>query len=240
MLLLDLIQELDCAAMTKTLKPLRKPLDDILVPFKQAEVIATELRCVIPPEALDFLVLAWHQDHLLYPSDSKPARYPHHERDFWLACAEGLLGSEFATLKARVFDKLDPLVRASSLVERVNSLLRPYLNSCKGQITQETLNLIMFYPNHRRYKSGKRQGKAPLELLTGKPLEAPWWELLRRQVNPKQGGTDPDTLPSKPPLQRMTHNEWGTDQHGIASDQAILDPTGASASDCRQQDSKAA
>ena len=98
----------------------------------------------------------------------------------------------------------------------------------------------MFYPNHRRYKSGKRQGKAPLELLTGKPLEAPWWELLRRQVNPKQGGTDPDTLPSKPPLQRMTHNEWGTDQHGSASDQAILDPTGASASDCRQQDAKAA
>jgi len=27
----------------------------------------------------------------------------------------------------------------------------------------------MFYHNHRRYKSGKRQGKAPLELLTGKP-----------------------------------------------------------------------
>ena len=65
----------------------------------------------------------------------------------------------------------------------VNSLLRPYLNSCKGHITQETLNLIMFYHNHRRYKSGKRQGKAPIELLTGKPLEAPWWELLRQQIN---------------------------------------------------------
>jgi hypothetical protein len=36
----------------------------------------------------------------------------------------------------------------------------------------------MFYHNHRRYKSGKRQGKAPLELLTGEPLETPWWELL--------------------------------------------------------------
>jgi len=29
--------------------------------------------------------------------------------------------------------------------------------------------LIMFYHNHHRYKSGKRQGKAPMELLTGKP-----------------------------------------------------------------------
>ena len=77
-----------------------------------------------------------------------------------------------------MFDQLDSIVRASSLVEMVNSLIRPYLRSCKGQITQETLNLIMFYHNHRRYKSGKRQGKAPIELLPGKPLEAPWWELL--------------------------------------------------------------
>jgi hypothetical protein len=238
--LLDMIQELDCAAMTKTIKPIRKHIDDILVPFKQAEAIATELRLVVPDDALDLLVLAWHHDHLIYQSDSKPTRYHQHERDFWLACAEGLLGSEFATHKALVFDKLDTIVRASSLVEMVNSLIRPYLNSCKGQITQETLNLIMFYHNHRRYKSGKRQGKAPLELLTGKPLEAPWWELLRRQVNTEQGATDPGTLPSKPPLQLVTNNEWGTDQQAIASDQAILDPTGASENDCRQKRSKAA
>ena len=112
--LLDMIQELDCAAISKTLKPLRKHVDDILVPFKQAEVIATELRLVVPHDALDFLVLAWHHDHLIYQSGSKPPRYHQQERDFWLACAEGLLGSEFDTLKALVFDKLDTIVRASS------------------------------------------------------------------------------------------------------------------------------
>ncbi len=114
-------------------------------------------------------MLAWHHDHLVYQSRSKPKRYHHKERDFWLACAEGLVGDEFDTLKALVFDKLDSIVRASSLVEIVNSLIRPYLSSCKGQITHETLNLIMFYHNHRRDKSGKRQGKAPIELLTGEP-----------------------------------------------------------------------
>ena len=159
---------------------------------------------------------------------------------FWLACAEGLLGDEFDTLKALVFDKLDSIVRASSLVEMVNSLIRPYLNSCKGQITQETLNLIMFYHNHRRYKSGKRQGKAPIELLTGKPLEAPWWELLRQQVNTEQGVTDPGTLPSRPPLQLVVNNDGGTDQQAMASGQAIVDPTGASEHDRRQKDSQAA
>ena len=157
-----------------------------------------------------------------------------------MACAEGLLGDEFDTLKALVFDKLDSIVRASSLVEMVNSLIRPYLNSCKGQITQETLNLIMFYHNHRRYKSGKRQGKAPIELLTGKPLEAPWWELLRQQVNPEQGVTDHGTLPSSPPLQLVVNNDGCTDRQAIALGQAIVEPTGASENNRRQKDAKAA
>src|SRR2546429_8263001 len=92
--------------------------------------------------------------------------------------AEGLLDDQFVSHKALVFEKLDAVVKASSLVEMVNSLLRPYLNSSKGQITQETLNLIMFYHNHRRYKGGKRQGKAPIELLTGETLQGDWLDLL--------------------------------------------------------------
>jgi hypothetical protein len=168
-----MIAELDCAAVTTTLKPIRTHLDDIVVPFAQAEAIDAELRAIVPHEAFEFLVLAWHHEHLVYHSQAKPKRAHQRERAFWLACAEGLVGDEFDTLKALVFDKLDSIVRASSLVEMVNALIRPYLNSCKGQITQATLNLIMFYHNHRRYKSGKRQGKAPIELLTGKPLEAP-------------------------------------------------------------------
>src|SRR5216117_2687241 len=88
-------------------------------------------------------------------------------------------------------------VRASSLVEMVNSLIRPYLNSCKGQITQETLNLIMFYHNHRRYKSGKRQGKAPLELLTGEALDADWVALL---IQHTQAASQGPSLTSRAPL----------------------------------------
>ena len=157
-----------------------------------------------------------------------------------MACAEGLLGDEFDRLKTLVFDKLDTIVRASSLVEMVNALIRPYLNSCKGQITQATLNLIMFYHNHRRYKSGKRQGKAPMELLTGKPLEAPWWELLGQRINTEQGVTDPDTVLARPSFQLVVNNDEGTDQQATASDQAILDPPGATENDRRHKDSEAA
>ena len=44
------------------------------------------------------------------------------------------------------------------------------------------LNLIMFYHNHHRYKSGKRKGKAPIELLTGQALQSDWVDLLLHQV----------------------------------------------------------
>ena len=239
-LLLDMIQELDCVALTCTLKPIRKHIDDILVPFKQAEHIDAELRVVVPHDALDFLVLAWHHDHFAYQSGSKHKRYLQRERDFWLSCAEGLLDHEFDRLTMLVFDKLDTIVRASSLVEMVNSLIRPYLNSCKGQITQETLNLIMFYHNHRRYKSGKRAGKAPIELLTGRPLEAPWWELLLQQVQSEEDATDNGTLPAKPPLQLIVNDDWHTERQALDPDLAVLEHTGASDNDSQQADTKAA
>ena len=139
-----------------------------------------------------------------------------------------------------MFDKLDSIVRASSLVEMVNALLRPSLRSCKGHITQETLNLIMFYHNHRRYKSGKRQGKAPMELLTGKPLEAPWWELLYQQIHTERGVTPPGTGLSRLPLQLVINNDRCTDQQAIASGQTIVDPIDARENDRRHKDSEAA
>jgi hypothetical protein len=238
-LLFDMIDALDGAAITQTLKPIRKHLDDILVPFKQLEAIASELRLLVPPEALDFLVLAWHHDHVSSPSGSKRKHYHQREREFYLACAEGLLGDAFDPFKALVFDKLDSIVRASSLVEMVNSLIRPYLRSCKGQITQEALNLIMFYHNHRRYKSGKRQGKAPIELLSGKPLKAPWWELLLQQLNTEHDVTSGVVL-SRPPLHLVVNNDGQADQQQMAPGQAIGDPTGASENSRRQEDSEAA
>jgi hypothetical protein len=95
--------------------------------------------------------------------------------------------------------------------------------SCKGQVTQATLNLIMFYHNHRRYKSGKRQGKAPIELLTGKPLDAPWWELLRRQLTMQPGLAAPQTGPARTRLHLVSDSHEGIDQQTLAADQTRLD-----------------
>jgi hypothetical protein len=199
-----------------------------LVPFQQAEAIQAQLLEVVPQHALDGLVLAWHHDHLNSLSHAKQKRYHQKEREAWLAFAEGLLSDECEPLTALVFEKLDSIVRASALVEMVNSFIRPYLHSCKGHLTQEALNLMMFYHNHRRYNSGKRKGKAPIELLTGHPLEAEWVELLSQQVHREQDAKDDGALPSQPPLQLMVHNDARTDQSATPPSQAILDCTAAS------------
>jgi hypothetical protein len=92
--------------------------------------------------------------------------------------AESLLAENSQTVLTQVFEAFDDMNRTSSLIEMVNSLIRPYLNACKGQITQEHLNLIMFYHNHHHYKSGKRKGNAPIEILNGTALHKHWLELL--------------------------------------------------------------
>jgi hypothetical protein len=97
-----------------------------------------------------------------------------------------LIGEEFEKIKETVFDELDNIIQASSAIENINSILRPYLDSSKNQISQEFLNIFMFYHNHRRYKAGKRKGKTPMEIFTGKKQEKDWIELLLDTVEKKK------------------------------------------------------
>ena len=176
--ILSMMEDIKDDKLPKFLKSIGSHLDDILVPFEQVESIHAELLERVPQPTLDALVLAWQHDHLSNQSNGKTKHYHQQESCYWLDFSEGLLGEQFDEFKELVFEKLDSIVKASSLVEMVNSIIRPYLNSSKGQMTQETLNLIMFYHNHRPYKGGRRQGKAPIELLTGEALQGDWVDRL--------------------------------------------------------------
>jgi len=73
----------------------------------------------------------------------------------------------------------DRVVRASSLVENLNSRLRAYF-FLRRQLGNDYLTLLQFFLNHRRYlrsEDPSRVGKSPAELLTGQP-HAHWLELL--------------------------------------------------------------
>jgi hypothetical protein len=86
---------------------------------------------------------------------------------------------QWIQLKESIFKTLDiACSQASSAVENANSFIRPFLDQARGQIEQHTLNLILFYYNHRRFTRGKRKGFAPIELLTGRKLDKNWHELI--------------------------------------------------------------
>jgi hypothetical protein len=71
------------------------------------------------------------------------------------------------------------VIRASSLVENLNSRLRNYF-FLRRQLGADYLVLLQYFLNHRRYlrsEQARRVGKSPTELLTGEP-HPHWLELL--------------------------------------------------------------
>jgi hypothetical protein len=203
--LFHLLKEMEDAALDKILQPLQAHLDDIIVPYQQAEIMYAQLLAQVPQHILEALILAWHHDHLSHQSQGQQKHYHHFERQQWLDVADGLLEQDIEPIQTLVFDQLDSIIRASSLVEMVNGLIRPYLHSCKGHVTQEMLNLIMFYHNHHRYKSGKRKGKAPIELLTGQALQSDWVDLLLSQVAAGHQVACGASAPSRASLELLPH-----------------------------------
>jgi hypothetical protein len=222
LVILSLMEDIEDEKLPKLLKPIRSHMDDILVPFRQVERIHTELLELMPEQIVNALVLAWHHDHLSYQSHGKKKHDHRRESHFCLDFSEGLLDEKVEELQGLVFEKLDSIVKASSLVEMVNSLIRPYLNSCKGQMTQETLNLIMFYHNHHRYKGGRRQGKAPIELLTGEALQSDWVDLL---IQHKREADANANRASSPVLEIVPSHQGQTAPSEISPDQAVCDPS---------------
>jgi hypothetical protein len=94
-----------------------------------------------------------------------------------VVCAK--LAEDWAKAYARVGAVLGRVVRASSAVECVNSVLRMQ-QARHRSLGQEMLDLKRLYWNCRAFRSGKRRGKCPYQLL-GIPLPTnDFWELLQR------------------------------------------------------------
>ena len=95
------------------------------------------------------------------------------------AALRATLRGRYHGVCAEVQDLSDRIVRASSLVENLNSRLRSYF-FLRRQLGKDYLTLLQFFLNHRRYlrsEDPSRVGKSPAELLTGEP-HAHWLELL--------------------------------------------------------------
>jgi len=184
---LDLIETLGKSSLTAPVNKVRRTLPNLFHYFDVAiEVVEKLEKQGIDKDVLCALCLAWqwNKGRIKAKKANRVQLCTGNERD----CLEftiGHLQEDYEDVKEQVYGELDKIVQSSALVECINSIIRPYLDSSKNHITQETLNLIMFYHNHRRYRAGKRQGKTPMEILNGKEQEKDWIELLFEIVEQK-------------------------------------------------------
>jgi hypothetical protein len=89
------------------------------------------------------------------------------------------LGSRFYPVRMAVAEVAEDTVRASSVIENLNSRLRTYF-LLRRHLGPDYLALLQFFLNHRRFVRStrpNRAGKSPAELLTGQP-HSHWLEML--------------------------------------------------------------
>jgi hypothetical protein len=90
---------------------------------------------------------------------------------------------EWQSAYEHVDEVLRQVVRASSAVECVNSVVRMH-QARHRHVSQDMLDLKRLYWNCRAFRHGKRRGGCPYELLGLKLPTADWWTLL--QMDPKE------------------------------------------------------
>lgn len=89
------------------------------------------------------------------------------------------LKMKFYPIETAVGEVLDSIVRASSLIENLNSRLRNYF-TLRRHLGNDYLEILRFFLNHRRFMRSEyeaRVGKSPAELLTGE-MHKHWLEML--------------------------------------------------------------
>jgi hypothetical protein len=178
---LDLIKELNHNKISEAANKSRRTLPDLLHYFDVAKTIIDECKKDLPisEACLQAYCLAWQWTKAARKAKT-PARknIAKENAQFYGDLADALHDHEDVDMQQEVFGRLDRIVQSSAMVECVNSIIRPYLNVCKNHVSQELLNLIMFYHNHRRYVDGVRKGKTPMEILTGREQSQDWISLL--------------------------------------------------------------
>jgi hypothetical protein len=118
---------------------------------------------------------------------------PVKENCYWERAAKlyHKMGARFYDLQEAIQGLIGDTVRASSIVENINSRLRNYF-FLRKTLGNGYLELLQFFLNHRRFMRSarpERVGKSPKELLTGESHDH-WLELLGYRMFKKSRGMD--------------------------------------------------
>jgi hypothetical protein len=185
---IDLMRLLPITGLNKTLNQIQKILPNLFNFLETAqkgfEIMANKIDSV----QLIFWAQAWQNSKIAckikhdYPKRSLFFLKMQQDIDFIRNDFKGS-ENEFDALAFDIFKDFDiHCAQSSAPVENINAFLRPFINQSKGQISQNMINLLMFYHNHKVFKRGKRKGFAPIELLSGKKLNKSWLDLLAQKA----------------------------------------------------------
>ena len=180
---LCLLKTLNNVYINKQVTTIERNLDELFYFYQTAQSIVNELTNSIDADILRQFCSAWQCHKKMIKAKQTPRKKALRNKEIQLLqIVKELLGDDFGNMKNQIYNKLNSIIQSSALVECVNSIIRPYLNTCKNQPSQELLNLIMFYHNHRRFVAGERKGYTPWELITGNKQDDHWLELLMQKV----------------------------------------------------------
>ena len=153
-------REAQCPHRIRPVRCLLENHRDELLAF--AKQLDQDLRTLAEDCAVPVTVVAEVRRVLSLPANG-PERWQQ-EQVLWQR-----LGSGYAELRAAVTALLGQVVRASSVIENLNSRLRNYF-FLRRHLGADYLALLQFFLNHRRFlrsEHAERVGKSPAELLTG-------------------------------------------------------------------------
>jgi hypothetical protein len=181
--ILELMRELGCAQLNQALSSFASGLEGYWGYYQKAEASYQGLIQRYPRDVVEVCACGWQLKRQSTNSKDYGIRKRlAQEAEFYDDYATSLLPEQGDAIRKEVEETLDAEVRSSSLVENINSALRPLLDTCRGQVDQELLELFAYVHNHRRFGRGKRAGKAPIEILTGKEMEKTWLDSLLETV----------------------------------------------------------
>ena len=181
--ILELMRELGCAQLNQALSSFASGLEGYWSYYRRAEEVYQGLMQRYPRDVVEVCACGWQLKRQSTNSKDYGIRKRlAQEAEFYDDYATSLLPEQGDAIRKEVEETLDAQVRSSSLVENINAALRPLLDTCRGQVDQELLELFAYVHNHRRFGRGKRAGKAPIEILTGKEMEKTWLDSLLETV----------------------------------------------------------
>lgn len=183
---LVLMKSLGQQDINKEIKGIESSKADLFQFMSIAQESVKQLAGQMPADVLKMLCLAWqtHKNAIKAKQTERKNALKRKENHLLQQLGLGvqntvhIADNEMDALKKLVYGQLDTIIQSSAAVECINSILRPYLNASKNQVTQSALNLFMAYHNHRRFKAGERKGKTPYEILTGETQHKDWLEIM--------------------------------------------------------------